>query len=300
MRSFLFVMYLGVAACGVDSGPEPDSGPVTDLERRELGISYDVTTRTVSINDDESLAAIRRVGGPTRMEGTIVADDDPIVAQDIMGSDGRTQVTPTTFFPVAARVRLALEFSDGYTSNGSGHLVGNKYVITAGHVVYSADHGGWATKITAFPGQDGNSKPFGGGVSTDLRTTQGWVNDQDDDVDYGLITLDTNLGDQIGWFGLEYFSDSELDANPQVTVAGYPVDKPWGTQWTMSGAIQNYSIDTFGGESGAGVAHILNGRHYVTGVHHGSGYYWLSYYNQATRITGARFNQILGWVASGT
>ena len=43
-------------------------------------------------------------------------------------------------------------------------------------------------KITAFCGQDGDSKPFGGTVAIYYRTTQGWVDSEDDDVDYGLLS----------------------------------------------------------------------------------------------------------------
>jgi V8-like Glu-specific endopeptidase len=307
MRSILFAC-VGLMACGVETGePLPDPSTATPREHREFAVAYDMTSHEVTRDDAVSLEAIRRGGGPRTLEGTVVADDDPITGYEIMGADQRQRVTPTTSFPVAARSRLAMTFPDGYSADCSGHLVGNKYALTAGHCVHSQDHGGWATSISVFPGQDGNSKPFGGGVAVNIRSTVGWVDDEDDDVDYALLTLDKKLGDTIGWFGLAYLGDDTLDNEPNVTLAGYPADKPWGTQWSESGPIVDYSddhlfynIDSFGGDSGAGLGIILNtNRHYVTGVHHGTGYYWLSEYNMAVRITSARFNQIEGWVQSG-
>jgi len=302
MRLSCLLCVLPLTACAL---AEP---PATDLELREVVHGYDPATREVTIDVDGTLAAIRRTDAPVPVAGTLAAAGEApkdAAADVVMGADNRTRVSPTTSFPASARCRLALEFIDGYTSNGSGHVIGRKYIITAGHVMYSHDHFGWATKITAFCGQDGNTKPFGGTVATYMRTTQGWVDDEDDDVDYGLLTMDSNIGDQTGTFGYASLSDDTLDST-YAWVAGYPADKSWGTQWLDGGNVQNYSsdhvfynIDTYGGDSGAGVTmHHDDGR-YVFAVHTGSGYYWLSYYNQATRITDARFYQIQGWLASG-
>jgi len=304
MKSYVFAC-VGLMACGVETGePLPDPATATPREQREFAVDFDVASRVETRDDVASLEAIRRGGGPRMMEGTVVTESDPVVPYQVIGADGRVRVSPTTYFPVAARSRLAMTFPDGYAADCSGHLVGNKYLLTAGHCIHSQAHGGYATSVSVFPGQDGNLKPYGGAVSVHIRTTTGWVNSEDTDVDYALLTLSSNLGDTIGWFGLAYLGDDSLDNEPQVTLAGYPADKPWGTQWSESGPIIDYDddllyydIDSFGGDSGAGVAIIRNtDRHYVTGVHHG----WEGSDNLAVRITSARFNQIEGWVQSGT
>jgi glutamyl endopeptidase len=301
MRLLPWLCLVPMTACALD-----ESAPATDLELREVTHGYDPATRETTIDLDGTLAAIRRTDPPIPVAGTVAdAPEASDPSSVVFGSDGRVQVTATGSFPGSARCRLALEFSDGYTSAGSGHVIGKKYIITAGHVMYSHDHNGWATKITAYCGQDGSTKPFGGTVATYMRTTQGWVDSEDDDVDYGLLTMDSNIGEQTGTFGYATFGDDYLDS-AYAYVVGYPVDKAWGTQWSDGGYLTAnssdhvfYEIDTYGGDSGAGVVNHYNGGRYVFAVHTGSGYYWLSYYNQATRITNARFYQIQGWLASG-
>ncbi|HEX4493801.1 MAG TPA: trypsin-like serine protease [Acidimicrobiia bacterium] len=301
-RLLALSLSLPVAACAVDPGATSPDPSAPARVHREGGVAFDLTTGVVSA--DSPAPTMPAIGTVTTPE--VLPPDASAQPDEIMGADGRTQVSPTTAYPARARVRIVVEFSDGYEADASGHMVGNKYVITAGHVVYSADHGGWATELFAFPGENGSSKPYAA-MGVNFRTTEGWVDDQDDDVDYALVTLDSAVGNQTGWFGLATFSDDFFDNNPDVELAGYPADKPFGTQWGEAGPIVDnsddclfYNIDSAGGDSGAGIALDFNGSHVVTGVHHGTGYYWLSYYNQATRITNARLNQIVGWIQSGT
>lgn len=297
----------GLAACVDDAAaPDPVSQP-TAAERPEIGLTYDVATGAVEEDTALSLAALRDPEVHPPLPGTLAARPDAIedaIANVIFGSDTRVRVTPTDSFPASGRVRLVLEFSDGYTSAGSGTMIGSKYVLTAGHVVYSHDHGGWATKITAFPGQDGSLKPWTA-TATKLRSVTGWTEDEDNDYDYGLITLSSNLGNLTGTYCLGSFSDATLDTT-YAYIYGYPADKAWGTQWGSGGPIEDYDstmlyydTDTYGGMSGAGVYRWWEGNRCVFGVHGGDTYYWLIHYNRAARITNARFNLIESWMDSG-
>lgn len=296
-----------LVAC-VDGPPAEPLPPPTAAERPELGQAYDVATATVEDETALSLQALRDPEVHAPLPGTLGPKLDQAegrVHNVVFGADTRTQVSPTDSFPASGRVRLALEFSDGYKSAGTGTIIGDKYVLTAGHVVYSHDHNGWATKITAFPGQDGSLKPWTA-TATKLRSVTGWTVDENNDYDYGLVTLSAPLGNQAGIYCLGSFSDDTLDTTTAY-VYGYPADKPWGTQWGSSGPIEDYDstmlyydVDTAGGMSGAGVYRWWSGSRCVFGVHGGDGWFWLTHYNRAARITNARFNLIVSWMDSGT
>lgn len=299
---------LTLAAASCTDGTDPSLAPPTEAERPEIGQAYDVATGQVTEDLELSLAALRDPVEHAPLPGTLgpkPGQAEESIHNVIFGDDTRVQVSPANTFPASGRVRLVMDFSDGYRSSGTGTIIGDKYVLTAGHVIYSHDHGGWATRIYAFPGQDGNSKPYSA-MSTTLRSVTGWTVDGDNDYDYGLITLDTPIGNQTGIYCLGSFSDATLDTT-NAYIYGYPVDKPWGTQWGSGGPIEDYDstmlfydIDTYGGMSGAGVYRWYNGSRCVFGVHGGDTWYWLQHYNRAARITNARFNQIVAWMDSGT
>lgn len=311
------MMVVVVAACGVEAQQgvgEVDPATATAAETQNYVVEYDTTTHEVFRDDVASLSAMRQTGLPESLpsyeplDGADRADapEGPFRSDIVMGADQRVRVTPTTGYPFRARVRVTMSFSDGYNAVCSGTLVAAKYVLTAGHCLYSVDHGGWSQSTHVYPGQDGSTVPFGSSGASRLRVTVPWFQDQDDDEDFAMITLATPLGNTTGWYGIVHYSDDFLDGNPNVTLGGYPADKPYGTQWQMTGPILHYTdnhyfynIDTYGGDSGAGVYIIYNGDHCTTGVHHGTGDYWLSEYNMAERITTARYNLIASWINSG-
>jgi len=306
VRMYSLVVLASVTACvdGVEAGVDPAEATVA--ERRDFAVEYDLVDHAELRDDVATLSAMRRTDLPDYLPGYLVGEESPFRSDIVMGADQRVRVTPTTGFPNRARARIVMSFSDGYVADCSGNLVASKYVLTAGHCIHSQDHGGWATSVSVFPGQDGSLKPFSA-TAIRLRTTVAWADDEDDDEDYALLTLNTAVGNQTGWYGMVHYSDDFLDGEPNIQIGGYPADKAWGTQWQETGPILAYTdnhyfydIDTYGGQSGSGATRIYNGDWCVTGVHHGTGYYWLSEYNMAVRITTARYNVIASWIASGT
>jgi V8-like Glu-specific endopeptidase len=168
--------------------------------------------------------------------------------------------------------------------------------MTAGHVVYSAAAGGWARSIAVIPGMDGTSRPFGTHTGTSFRSVVGWTQNGDPEYDYGAIVLPNRIGDTLGYFGFAALSDGDLQ-NLTVNTAGYPGDKPFGTQWFTAGAISQvtarrlfYMLDTFGGQSGSAVWRLQGGQRHGVGIH---GYGGCP--NKAVRITGPVFNNMLAW-----
>lgn len=230
--------------------------------------------------------------------------DIPLVrAESVIGEDERRQISPASSFPWRAHASLLITARDGTRYVGTGFFIGPRVLATAGHCVFirssnPARHG-WARSIQVMPGRDGSDLPYGSSTSTRFHSVKGWTRDGDDEFDYGAIVLPDALGSQTGWLGFGAYSDSTLDGL-YGNLAGYPADKPSGTQWYMARRVTDvgtrkvyYDIDTFGGQSGSAVYRIASGNRSVFGIHaYGTG---PSPFNSATRITRPAFDNYRAW-----
>jgi len=229
-----------------------------------------------------------------------IADSIPEV---VIGEDDRVQINNTTSYPWRAICSLRITAQDNSQWIGTGWLVGPRTLMTAGHCVYIHARGGWAKRIEVIPGRNGSSMPYGSCVATSFRSVTGWTQKKQRENDYGAIILPSNCryGDQVGYYGYGYYSDSTLN-NLYVNLSGYPGDKPSGTQWYHARQIKSvtsrtlvYDIDTAGGQSGSPVWRLSNGGRYAVGIHtNGS-----QSGNSATRIVKAVFDNIKSWKAQG-
>lgn len=219
--------------------------------------------------------------------------------ESVIGPDGRTQVTDTTTFPNSAIAMLEVYFPGG-AGSCTGWFIDANRLVTAAHCLYEASLGGFAYDVTVYPARNGNVAPYGIFSASNWYVQSNWMNSEQPKLDYGVVTLDSNIGNTVGWFGVKPQTTSDLLLNHNLKVRGYPGDKPYGTMWTMSGEIETvnntrffYSIDTFGGQSGS-PAYGKNGKDCnpcVFGVHtYGVGGGWTT--NSATRITTKAYNFI--------
>ncbi|MDR3620862.1 MAG: Ig-like domain-containing protein [Paludisphaera borealis] len=213
--------------------------------------------------------------------------------------------------PYSAIVKLEMTYPDGEEMVGSGSMIDAYHVLTAGHVVYSSEHGGWATSITAIPELHGTSEPYGSAQSTYVRTFTTWINyDQGhqgetspDALDIGLITLDTAIGDQTGWLSYGYSTtNSTFSSGAIFATAGYPAANGYdglSMQYT-SGRIDglstggngilfhNPNITIYGGQSGSPVWTTSTGVVYGVAVSD----------SFAIRITKSVYDQLESWRTS--
>lgn len=254
-----------------------------------------------SLNESAMLDAYWASYGTDAQRAALRAAKQAPMEEVVIGTDERLQITNTTEYPWRCIASLRITAADGSGWIGTGWLVGPRILLTAGHVVYMADQGGWAQQIEIIPGRDGLNFPFGSCIATDFRSVQGWTQNRDSNFDYGAILLpaENRLGDQLGWFGYQVHTDEEL-AGFNINVSGYPGDKPDGTQWLMSGPIKTvnertfvYDIDTAGGQSGGPVWITFEGDdgRYGVGVHTNGA---LSG-NSATRIVQDMFDNVIAW-----
>jgi glutamyl endopeptidase len=232
-------------------------------------------------------------GGPARTESVIDTDE-------------RHQVTDTTVFPYRAIAWLLLEFPNGSLFSCTGFFIDADTLATAGHCVYSEENGGWVTSITAYPGRNGASAPYGSAFATAVFAPSGWYDDGDHRYDYGAITLDTPLGNTVGWLGY----GPKLDENVvkrNVRIFGYPADKPdrtmWGTRRDIKGVDEQklyYKIDTAGGQSGSPVYGKLSNacQQCAFGIPaYGVGIEPYPGSNSGTRVSESVYANLLSWAA---
>ena len=210
--------------------------------------------------------------------------------RSIIGSDERVKVS-TADYPYRAICFIRITFPDSAVSIGSAWMYWNDVAITAGHCVYSSDHGGWASSIEVIPGADGSSRPYGTAWSTVIHTSNKWINEHNEEYDYGVIELNTSIGDKTGYFGTHYSFWSLKNKN--ITVSGYPGEY-YRQQWAMSGKVKKnttrkiyYNIDTTGGQSGCPVYwYDSQYGHQAIAIHAYGG----STENSGTRITSSLFD----------
>ncbi len=109
-------------------------------------------------------------------------------------------------YPMSAQVKLFMHFPNGTTYEGSGTMIGSKYVLTSMNNVYQSGFGGLAAWIEVVPGLDGNYKPFGSAYASYIRYYY------DGYSKVGLLTLDRHIGNSTGWLGYGSYSDSYLSS----------------------------------------------------------------------------------------
>ncbi|MDX1615165.1 MAG: serine protease [Candidatus Promineifilaceae bacterium] len=223
----------------------------------------------------------------------------------VIGQDDRIQVTDITrSYPWRCICSLLITAGDGSRWIGTGWLISPRTLITAGHCVYIHGHGGWARRVQVIPGRDASERPFGSCVATEFRSVTGWTEDRTREYDYAAIILPEScrFGDDLGWFGYANYSDSRLQGKV-ANLSGYPGDKPSGTQWFHSRNVGRvteatllYDIDTAGGQSGAPVWFLKDGRRYAIGIHTNGAMTG----NSATRINSQVFSNLSLWKEQGS
>ncbi len=266
--------------------------PAADVEAVE--ISHAESAEAINVPSGEGLRdiAVASFGEP------------PALAETVHGPDDRVQITDTAAYPWRVHASLLIVARDNSTWIGTGWFIGKRTLVTAGHCVFIKNSGvpgrdGWVKSIDVMPGRNGASLPYGSVKSTSFRSVTGWTTNGDQNFDYGAILIPTDLGSQTGWFGYGVYGDQEL-RGVVANISGYPGDKPSGTQWYDHHAVAAvdarkvyYDIDTMGGQSGAAVYRIKDGKRVAIAVHaYGGGVT-----NSGTRIIRPVYDNLTAWNA---
>lgn len=194
--------------------------------------------------------------------------------RSVIGSDGRTIVSNTGILPYSAIVCLDIYYDgDILPSRGTGALISESVILTAGHCLYDAEKG-WAKRIRLVPGKNGIlNYPFGSAYSKTMSVSQFWYDSADPEYDWGVILFDNTFSSNPGYLQFGF-----AQGNPfQAKISGYPLYVGSNIitrhkQYEMDGLVYSsddtnlfyYNIDTSGGQSGAP---ILNTNNVIVGIH---------------------------------
>jgi V8-like Glu-specific endopeptidase len=131
-----------------------------------------------------------------------------------------------------------VEWPDGTSTSGSCAVVGRNDILTAAHVVYNPDRGGWASGLSFYFGADFNasagrfdSYAYSYSLNADYRwTARAYVaqafadgdnarmTDAETQYDVAIVGVSRPVGDVTGWFGLDWGRNQ----TQWVTQVGYP------------------------------------------------------------------------------
>lgn len=210
--------------------------------------------------------------------GYAVEADEPYIdslfPEKIIGSDDRKLITNTTDEINRTMVRITFETYNEYGNwgkfCGSGVLIGNDTVLTAGHVLYNQKYGQYTQNLKVVPAATWNGEsflaPYGYSVATETEVLSGYKSG-DTAQDVGVIKLKTPLGSKTGFLTLS----ESVSSGQYVKTIGYPGDKNGlyfseGSVLSSDGIRVKYNLDTMGGQSGSP---ILNDTNQIIAVHYG-------------------------------
>lgn len=220
-------------------------------------------------------------------------------AQFTFGVDDRALIADTTQLPWRCVCQLVVEGQTGRRIMGTGWLAGPRTVFTAGHNLLSEAHRHQASTIWVLPARAGDAVPYGYAATSSFAVHPLWQATADRERDIGVVWLDEPIGERIGWFGFAAHDDTAL-THLLVNNAGYPADKPLGTQWFNAGRILDvgaktvtYGLDTEPGQSGSPVFYLdTQQRRIVVAVHA----YGDAADNIGVRITTDLYDELQAWI----
>lgn len=244
----------------------------------------------------------------TSVSGTLSIDEPLISPRIILGNDGRVRVDNVDDYPYSCIAALTMYWADGTRSFGTGFMVSEHHMLTAGHCVYdNEDTNAPVESIRVYFGRRGSRylrSYWASNVTWESTFPAGrtWQND------WGVISFDENVGDETGWMGVGYISDDDLLAK-RVRVTGYPFDMMEPSNAATEGWLRymyrasnpvrtvgrtylTYYTDTFNGQSGGPVYGVNDD--FVSGIHHSSNQAGTC--NVGRRVNSAIFNH---WMNQG-
>ena len=195
---------------------------------------------------------------------------------------GQNPVSDTTVAPWRMVCAIEIDLPGVGIAAGTGWLLGDRMVVTAGHVLEDAA----VAQIRVFPAASG------GRAGQPLHATSFLTGK---DGDYAAVFLTEEPGASFGTFGIV---DPAIAINgDEVVLAGYDPDDGGRTLWTGAGPARElsperlrYDIATVRGQSG-GPVWLQSDNTRLVGLHVGR----FSGFNQAQRLTQAICDQLLQW-----
>lgn len=277
----------------------PESGlRLTDSPADAFAVGYNMSTKATYyygtsaavLTENAEDGIIEEGWTPPGMQTADFGDQvDP---NAIIGEDGRTLVTDTGSTPHAAICAIYTIFRNLSNPNdealvlSTGWLISPNAVVTAGHALHTlAD--GWAVEVYITPGAshwDIGLAPYGRCKATEIVISKQYYESKDEDHDWGLIRMESNLGSLTGYLGFRSYTVGTLTGYDVYTM-GYPDDKnperqkAWNCyQYQSEGVVTadsgastvsreiQHNMDTYTGNSGGPVMRSAT----VIAIHRGN------------------------------
>jgi V8-like Glu-specific endopeptidase len=140
----------------------------------------------------------------------------------IYGPDNRTVYYPQGYpWQSIGRVDVYPSANaENFTEWGSGVLIGDRIVLTAGHVAAAINPNDWKIRFTA--GMYNGAAVAGPGAVSYVSDAQ-WLGDGVSGHDYAVLRLYEPLGTSLGYFGYKTY-DPSWNGGSYWVLAGYPFD----------------------------------------------------------------------------
>lgn len=219
--------------------------------------------------------------------------------------DDRVKITTTSTYPWSTIVKLFITAADDTEWIGSGAMLDEFHILTCGHCIYLHDNGGWADEVKVIPGMDGSYEPFGHAYATYFRTYTGWTQDEMEEHDWAVVTLDRTVGNFTGWMGRKTADPLNSIYTGTLHTAGYPGDLDSGYSMYYDSDVGEdadnyfhwYWMDSAQGQSGGPVWQYDGESRYILSIN-AYEYENGTYANFGTRLNQDKFDQINTWLSA--
>ncbi len=192
--------------------------------------------------------------------------------KSVIGFDSRYKISEHNRKTIHDSIGLILVKGTGFYGLCTGTVISPRHVITAAHCL--VENSNLVNNATFYPGLSDDPlttrPPFGKYEASYIRVPKKYLRSFGTEDDFGVITFSENLP-------VSPVSLTEIETfEKMITIAGFPSDKKMGTMWEASGerstflyffGLNQHSVDTMSGESGAAMRVTRNGMPYIVGIH---------------------------------
>lgn len=152
------------------------------------------------------------------------------------------RITDTSSFPYKTTCRILAKNNAGEDMHGTAAIVGPKAALTAAHCIFDEENENFIYRDwTIYPGFNYNSYYGTACGWSKVYYSSKWIETHSYEYDWAICVLESDVGNQIGWFGVQsYGSNSKLNGI-EIKSLGYPADIKYGY---FADAIYQYETGT--------------------------------------------------------